>query len=116
MRAVHTNKLILCFGEHFFCVQHKAVFKRVLRNQTKSNYSGQSQHRDARNTMNQSELETNTCKRRQARENACEQGTIDFGVIKFSLVEKTARVLPTNHAQSVVSKTKANAKLPSTLN
>ena len=29
--------------------------------------------------MNQSELESNTCSRRQARENACEQVTIGFG-------------------------------------
>ena len=29
--------------------------------------------------MNQSELEANTCSRRQARENACEQVTIGFG-------------------------------------
>ena len=29
--------------------------------------------------MNQTELEVNTCNRRQARENACEQGTIGFG-------------------------------------
>ena len=29
--------------------------------------------------MNQSEIEANTCNRRQARENACEQGTIGFG-------------------------------------
>ena len=30
--------------------------------------------------MNQSELEANTCNRRQARENACERGTIGFGL------------------------------------
>ena len=29
--------------------------------------------------MDQSELEANTCNRRQARENACERGTIGFG-------------------------------------
>jgi len=29
--------------------------------------------------MNQSELEANTCNRRQARENACEQVAIGFG-------------------------------------
>ena len=28
--------------------------------------------------MDQSELEANTCNRRQARENACERGTIGF--------------------------------------
>ena len=30
--------------------------------------------------MDQSELEANTCNRRQARENACERGTIGFGL------------------------------------
>ena len=29
--------------------------------------------------MNQSEIEANTCNRRQTKENACEQGTIGFG-------------------------------------
>ena len=29
--------------------------------------------------MNKSEFEANTCNRRQARENACEQDTIGFG-------------------------------------
>ena len=29
--------------------------------------------------MNQSELEANACNRRQARENACERGTIGIG-------------------------------------
>ena len=29
--------------------------------------------------MNQSEFEANACNRRQARENACERGTIGFG-------------------------------------
>ena len=33
----------------------------------------------AGNPINQSELEVNTCSRRQARENACEQVTIGFG-------------------------------------
>ena len=47
--------------------------------------------------MNQSEFEANACNRRQARENACERGTIGFGFI-FSLVEKVARVLLTNHS------------------
>ena len=44
--------------------------------------------------MNQSEFEANACNRRQARENACEQGAIGFG---FLLVEKVAQVLLTNH-------------------
>ena len=35
--------------------------------------------RDADNLMNQSELAANTCSRRQARENACEQIMIGFG-------------------------------------
>ena len=30
--------------------------------------------------MNQSEFEANTCNRRQARENACDQVMIDFGL------------------------------------
>ena len=44
----------------------------------KSNYLLWPITTDANNTMNQSELEANTCNRRQARENACEQVTIGF--------------------------------------
>ena len=35
--------------------------------------------------MNQSEFEKNTCNRRQARENACERGTIGFGFASYWL-------------------------------
>ena len=35
---------------------------------------------DENNTRNQSELEANTCNRRQARENACDQVTIGFSL------------------------------------
>ena len=31
--------------------------------------------------MNQSEFEANTCNRRQARENACDQDMIGFGLV-----------------------------------
>ena len=47
---------------------------------TKVNSSGQSQPADANSIMNQSEIESNTCNKRQARENACEQVTIGFGL------------------------------------
>ena len=45
--------------------------------------------------MNQSELEANTCSRRQARENASDQVTIGFGftsdwLIKFSQSQSVA--------------------------
>ena len=33
--------------------------------------------------VNHSELEANTCKRRQARENACEQGAIGIGLTSY---------------------------------
>ena len=33
---------------------------------------------DVNSAMNQSDLEANTCNRRQARENACEKGVIGF--------------------------------------
>ena len=36
-------------------------------------------HISRNNPMNQSELEANTCSRRQARKNACRQVTIGFG-------------------------------------
>ena len=39
---------------------------------------------DADNSMNQSELRANTCSRRRARENACEEVTIGFGFRLFS--------------------------------
>ena len=48
--------------------------------------------------MNQSEFKTNTCKRRQARENTCERDTTAFGP-GFPLVEKMARTLPTSHTE-----------------
>ena len=47
--------------------------------------------------MNQSELETNTSKRRQTRENAWERVRELVLVDGFPLVEKVARVLLTNH-------------------
>ena len=43
----------------------------------------------------QSEFKANTCDRRQARENTCEQGTIGFGFTSHS--SRVARVLSTNH-------------------
>ena len=68
--------------------------------------------------MNQSELEAIACNRRQARENACDQVMIGFGLVSHwlgSLVVKVARVLLTNH-RAQESKTKAITKLLSTLN
>ena len=57
--------------------------------------------------MNQSELEANTCVRRQARENESEKNItgLDFN---FWLVEKVARVLLANHRGGSKA-TKANA-------
>ena len=40
---------------------------------------------EVNSTMNQSELEANTCNRPQARENACEQVTIGFGLASYWL-------------------------------
>ena len=57
--------------------------------------------------MNQSELEANTCSRRQAREKAYRQVTISFGFTS-DYSKKVARDFLTNH--------KAIAKLLSTLN
>ena len=55
--------------------------------------------------MNQSEFEANACNRRQARENACDQVMIGFGLVSHWL----ARVLLTNH-RAQQSKTKAITK------
>ena len=56
--------------------------------------------------MNQSELKANTCNRRQARENACEQVVIDLSY-NFWLVEKVGRDFLTNDkAESSKTKTK----------
>ena len=41
--------------------------------------------RDVNSTLNQSNLNANTCNRRQARENACEQVTIGFGLVSHWL-------------------------------
>ena len=46
--------------------------------------------------MNQSELEANTCGRRQARENACRQVTIGFGYISDWLI-KWREIFLANH-------------------
>ena len=43
---------------------------------------------DRNSAMNQSELEANTCNRRQAREKACERGMIGFG---FALLRSTKK-------------------------
>ena len=42
---------------------------------------------DENNTISQSELEANTCNRRQARENACERDTISFGLASHWLTK-----------------------------
>ena len=61
--------------------------------------------------MNQSAFEPNTCNWRQARENACDQDTIGYGIL---MVEKMMQTFPTNH-RAQRSKTNANANLLSTL-
>ena len=70
---------------------------------------------DVSNAMNQSELETSTCNRRQARENACERGTIGYYYC-FPLVERVARVLLTNdRVQVKQNQSKRQITLNSTL-
>ena len=64
--------------------------------------------------MNQSKFEANACNRRQAKENTCDHVMIGLG-FGFSLVEKMARALLTNH-RAQESKTKAITKLLSSLN
>ena len=54
----------------------------LFENQNQSNYSGQSQ--DVKSALNQSEVEANTCNRREGRENACDQVTIVFGIVSES--------------------------------
>ena len=49
--------------------------------------------------MNQSELETNACNRRQARENACSQVMISFGLVSHWLKKLREFV---NQSQSAV--------------
>ena len=67
--------------------------------------------------MNQSELEANTCNRRQARENACEREQVATDWFEFYswLVEKVARKVLTNH-RAKWGKTKAKHELLTTLN
>ena len=52
---------------------------------------------DVNNTTSQSEFEIHVTGRRQARENACGENTIGFGLDSHALVEKVARVLLTNY-------------------
>ena len=40
---------------------------------------------DVDSTMDQSEIEANTCNRRQARENACERGMVGFSFVSHWL-------------------------------
>ena len=57
---------------------------------------------DTNNTINQSEFEANPCRRRQARENACEQVTIGFA-FAFHWLRSGASL--TNQSQNVVKQT-----------
>ena len=53
--------------------------------------------------MNQSELEVNTYRRRQARENACRQVTIGFG-FKSDWSKKVARDFLANRKRNAIAK------------
>ena len=64
--------------------------------------------------MNQSELEANTCSRRQAQENVCDLATTESGLTPDWL-RKWRGIFLANH-KALQCKTKAIAKLLSTLN
>ena len=61
--------------------------------------------------MNQSEFEVNTCQQGQARENACERGTVDLILIGWKSGMSFA-----NQSQSVEKQIQSKRKLLSTLN
>ena len=63
--------------------------------------------------MNQSEFEAIACNRRQARENACGQVMIGFGLVSHWLKKWREFCQPHHRAQE--NKTKAITKLLSTL-
>jgi len=70
------QKLVLWLHKYSVLWLHK-VFNWVSYNQNQSIHSRQSQR--IQTIVNQSKLETNTCNRRKAREDACERVAIDFG-------------------------------------
>ena len=86
-------------------------FLKLIIFQNQSNYSDQSQ-KTVNNTKDQSEFEANTRNQRQTREKACERGTIGLGFASHCL--RKWREFWKHRAQQ--SKTKANAKLLSTVN
>ena len=53
-------------------------------------------HNKRKQNKDQTEREANTCYRRQARENANDQVTISFSLVRW-LVKKVAHVFRTNH-------------------
>ena len=59
--------------------------------------------------MDQSEFEANTCNRCQARENACQRGTVGFGFVSHWLIEKVARVW-LNQSRSVVKQNRKQTR------
>ena len=63
--------------------------------------------------MNQSQLEADTCNGGKARENACEQITIAFGLLLIGWESGASFV---NQSQSKVKQNKSKHELLSTLN
>ena len=65
------------------CRSRSSFLNSLIKRLTGTSNQNQCNHwptrTDANNAINQSELETNPCNRRQARENACTQVTIGFG-------------------------------------
>ena len=86
--------MFLVFEIQLLETDNREVFIEYRKIQTKvvtlTTYSTRKQRND------QSEFEANACNRRQARENTCNHVMIAFW-FSFSLVEKVARVLLTNH-------------------
>ena len=60
--------------------KNRAVFNRVVKPNRKVLIL-KLIRREANGAMNQSELEANTCKKRQARENLCEQMTVGLRLV-----------------------------------
>ena len=64
-------------------------------------------YKHVNNKMDQSEFEANTCSRRQARENTCDQVMIGFGFVSHWLKSGASFV---NQSQSAVKQNQSNSR------
>ena len=95
---------------YLFAVHLRDVFSEFCKPKTK--LIPPANHNRRNNTLNQSELEVNTCNFRQAREKACEQRLVLILLILSWEIGASFR----NQSQSVVKQSHSKCEFLSTLN